>query len=128
MSHQERALEILHGGTVIPAIPLALTEDRKLDEKYQKRMIRYYLEAGSGGVAAAVHSTQFEIRDPRFNLFEPVLELVAAEIGKYEEETGKTLVRIAGACGEAAQACKEAEVAKRLGFDAVLLSPGGLVT
>ena len=126
MSHQERALEILHGGTVIPAIPLALTEDRKLDEKYQKRMIRYYLEAGSGGVAAAVHSTQFEIRDPQFNLFEPVLELVAAEISKYEAETGKTIVRIAGACGEAAQACKEAETAKRLGFDAVLLSPGGL--
>lgn len=126
MSHQERALHILHGGTVIPAIPLALTEDRKLDEKYQRRMIRYYLEAGSGGVAAAVHSTQFEIRDPRFNLFEPVLELVSAEISKYEAETGKTVVRIAGACGEAAQACKEAETAKRLGFDAVLLSPGGL--
>ena len=54
MTHQERALDILHGGTVIPAIPLALTEDRKLDEKYQRRMIRYYLEAGSGGVAAAV--------------------------------------------------------------------------
>ena len=126
MTHQERALDILHGGTVIPAIPLALTEDRKLDEKYQRRMIRYYLEAGSGGVAAAVHSTQFEIRDPQFNLFEPILQLVSDEIGKFEAETGKTIVRIAGACGEAAQACKEAETAKRLGFDAVLLSPGGL--
>ena len=126
MTHQESALEILHGGTVIPAIPLALTEDRKLDEQYQRRMIRYYLEAGSGGVAAAVHSTQFEIRDPQFNLFEPVLRIVSDEIGKYEAETGKTIVRIAGACGEAAQACKEAETAKKLGFDAILLSPGGL--
>ena len=126
MTHQTRALEILYGGTVIPAIPLALTEDRKLDEKYQRRMVRYYLEAGSGGVAAAVHSTQFEIREPQFNLFEPVLALVADEISKYEAETGKTIIRIAGACGEAAQACREAEVAKQLGFDAVLLSPGGL--
>ena len=126
MTHQERALEILQSGTVIPAIPLALTEDRKLDEKYQRRMIRYYLEAGSGGVAAAVHSTQFEIRDPQFNLFEPVLELVSDEIGKYEARTGKTIVRIAGACGEAPQACREAQTAKTLGFDAILLSPGGL--
>ena len=126
MSHQERALEILQAGTVIPAIPLALTEERKLDEKYQRRMIRYYLEAGSGGVAAAVHSTQFEIRDPQFNLFEPVLALVSDEIGKYEAETGKTIIRIAGACGGAEQACAEAEAAKRFGFDAVLLSPGGL--
>lgn len=126
MTHQERALDILQGGTVIPAIPLALTEERKLDEKYQRRMIRYYLEAGSGGVAAAVHSTQFEIRDPQFNLFEPVLEIVADEIGKYEAETGKTIIRIAGACGEVAQACKEAQTAKELGFDAILLSPGGL--
>ena len=126
MTHQERALQILQGGTVIPAIPLALTENRKLDEKYQRRMIRYYLEAGSGGVAAAVHSTQFEIRDPQHNLFEPVLELVSDEIGKYEAQTGKTIIRIAGACGEAPQACREAETAKRLGFDAILLSPGGL--
>ena len=71
-------------------------------------------------------SSRFENRDPQFNLFEPVLELVSAEISKYEEKTGKTIIRIAGACGEALQACKEAEVAKRLGFDAVLLSPGGL--
>ena len=116
MTHQTRALEILYGGTVIPAIPLALTEDRKLDEKYQRRMVRYYLEAGSGGVAAAVHSTQFEIREPQFNLFEPVLKLVADEISKYEAETGKTIVRIAGACGEAAQACREAIAA---GIDAL---------
>ena len=126
MSHQDLALNILHEGTVIPAIPLALTEERQLDEKFQRHMIRYYLEAGSGGVAAAVHSTQFEIRDPKFNLFKPVLELVVSEIKKYERETGKTIVRISGVCGETKQACQEAQVAKELGFDAVLLSPGGL--
>lgn len=126
MTHQESALKILHNGTVIPAIPLALTENRKLDEAHQRLMVRYYLEAGSGGVAAAVHSTQFEIRDPKFNLFRPVLELVASEIGAYEQETGKIIVKISGVCGETAQACAEAELAKALGFDAVLLSPGGL--
>lgn len=126
MTHQELALEILHNGTVIPAIPLALTEDRKLDKAHQRLMVRYYLEAGSGGVAAAVHSTQFEIRDPKFNLFRPVLELVASEISAYEQETGKTIVKVSGVCGETEQACTEAELTKELGFDAVLLSPGGL--
>ena len=126
MTHQERALELLHKGTVIPAIPLALTEDKRLDGTYQRRMIRYYLEAGAGGVAAAVHSTQFEIRDPKYHLFEPVLELAADEIEKFEASTGKTTIRISGICGETEQACNEAETAKRLGFDAVLLSPGGL--
>lgn len=126
MDRHEKALEILHNGTVIPAIPLALTEDRKLDETYQRHMVRYYMAAGSGGVAAAVHSTQFEIRDPEFNLFRPVLETVISEMEKFEVDTGKVLVRISGVCGETAQACAEAQLTKELGFDAVLLSPGGL--
>lgn len=126
MNRHEKALEILHNGTVIPAIPLALTQERTLDEASQRRMIRYYMAAGSGGVAAAVHSTQFEIRDPKHNLFRPVLETVVSEMEKFEAETGKVLVRISGVCGEAEQACAEAALAKELGFDAVLLSPGGL--
>lgn len=126
MNRHEKALEILHNGTVIPAIPLALTEERTLDEASQRKMIRYYMAAGSGGVAAAVHSTQFEIRDPKHNLFRPVLETVVSEMEKFEAETGKVLVRISGVCGEAEQACSEAALAKELGFDAVLLSPGGL--
>ena len=126
MNRHEKALEILHNGTVIPAIPLALTQERTLDEDSQRRMIRYYMAAGSGGVAAAVHSTQFEIRDPKHNLFRPVLETVVSEMEKFEAETGKVLVRISGVCGEAEQACAEAALAKELGFDAVLLSPGGL--
>ena len=126
MNRHEKALEILHSGTVIPAIPLALDENRKFDPATQAKLVRYYMHAGSGGVAAAVHSTQFEIRDPEHNLFRPVLETVIAEMEKYENETGKTLVRISGVCGKSEQACREALIAKELGFDAVLLSPGGL--
>lgn len=126
MNRHEKALNILHEGTVIPAIPLALNEQRRLDEDYQRRMVRYYMEAGSGGVAAAVHSTQFEIRDPKHNLFRPVLEVVIDEMQRFEERTGKTLVRIAGVCGATQRACEEAQLTKELGYDAVLLSPGGL--
>ena len=126
MNRHEKALQILHSGTVIPAIPLALNENRKFDPKAQAKMVRYYMAAGSGGVAAAVHSTQFEIRDPKHNLFQPVLETVIAEMERFEKQTGKTLVRISGVCGGIEQACREAELTKELGFDAVLLSPGGL--
>lgn len=126
MNRHDKALEILHNGTVIPAIPLALTQARKLDETYQRRMVRYYMAAGSGGVAAAVHSTQFEIRDTKHNLFRPVLETVISEMEKFEAETGKVLVRISGVCGGTEQACAEAKLARELGFDSVLLSPGGL--
>ena len=126
MNRHEKALALLKSGTVIPAIPLALDQDRKFDEKTQRRLVRYYMAAGSGGVAAAVHSTQFEIRDPEHNLFLPVLTAVISEMEKYEAETGKVLVRISGVCGDTEQACSEAKLAKELGYDAVLLSPGGL--
>lgn len=126
MNRHEKALEILQSGTVIPAIPLALTRERKFDAESQRRLVRYYMAAGSGGVAAAVHSTQFEIRNPEHNLFRPVLEAVIAEMEQFEEETGKVLVRISGICGGTEQACAEAQLAKELGYDAVLLSPGGL--
>lgn len=126
MNRHEKALQILHNGTIIPAIPLVLDENRRFDQKKQRRLVRYYLEAGAGGVAAAVHTTQFEIRDPKHQLLRPVLQAVAEEIDDFEEATGKTLVRIAGVCGESAQACEEAQLAKELNYDAVLLSPGGL--
>lgn len=122
----EKALSLLRDGTVIPAIPLVLTNDRKLNVPGQRRLIRYYLAAGAGGVAAAVHTTQFEIRDPEIGLFGPVLKIAAEEMARFEDETGKTVVRVAGVCGKIPQAVKEASLAKELGFDAVLLSPGGL--
>jgi len=126
MNRSEKIIEILQAGTVIPAIPLALDSNRKFNEKRQRVLTRYYLAAGVGGVAVAVHTTQFAIRDPKIALFEPVLKIVKEEIDAYEKETGKTIVRVAGICGPVEQAVKEAVLAKSLGFDAALLSPGGL--
>ena len=126
MTRHEIALKKLHEGTVIPANPLALDENRKFDEHRQRAVVRYYLDSGVGGLAVAVHTTQFEIRQPEHNLLEPVLKLAVDEARKYEEKTGKTIVMVAGACGKKEQAVKEAELAKSLGYDAVLLSPGGL--
>ncbi|MCL2518407.1 MAG: dihydrodipicolinate synthase family protein [Oscillospiraceae bacterium] len=113
----------LINGTFIPATPLALDDNRKFDEETQRGLIRYYLDSGVGGIATAVHSTQFEIRDPQYNLFAKVLEVVADEVNKYTKET---IVKISGVCGKVEQAVREAETAKAFGYDAALLSPGGL--
>ncbi|MFA7637514.1 MAG: dihydrodipicolinate synthase family protein [Monoglobales bacterium] len=126
MNRHEKALKILSNGTVIPATPLALTKDRKFDEKHQRLLMKYYLESGAGGIATAVHTTQFTIRDPKINLFDTILKVVVDEIEKYENATSKTIVRVAGACGPKEQAVEEAKKAKEYGYDAVLLSPGGL--
>ncbi len=126
MDRHIEALKVLAQGTVIPATPLALDENRQFDEAQQRLLTRYYLEAGSGGVATAVHSTQFEIRDPEVNLFETVIKTVSDEISKFETETGKIIVKICGVCGKAPQAVNEAKIAKSYGYDAVLLSPGGM--
>jgi dihydrodipicolinate synthase/N-acetylneuraminate lyase len=116
----------LRRGLVIPAHPLALTAARKLDERRQTALTRYYCEAGAGGVAVAVHMTQFEIRDPAIGLLRPVLELAAHAIGRHESDTGRRLVRIAGACGRTPQALADVTLARDLGYDAVLLSLGAL--
>ena len=126
MDRHEKALEILKSGTVIPATPLALDENRNFDEYSQRLLMKYYLNCGVGGIATAVHSTQFEIRDPEVQLFEPILKLVSDEIANFENKTGKVIVKVAGVCGKTEQAVKEAELAKKYGYDAVLLSPGGL--
>ena len=126
MTRHEKALKKLHEGTVIPANPLALDENRQFDEKRQRALTRYYLEAGAGGVAVGVHTTQFEIRDPKYNLLERVLTVAKEEADRFEKRTGKTVVTVAGACGKTEQAVSEAKLAKSLGYDAVLLSPGGL--
>ena len=120
------AMTAIQTGTVIPATPLALTADKKLDERGQRLLMRYFLAAGAGGIASGVHSTQFEIHDPKMGLLAPVLTVVADEVARYEAATGKIIVKIAGACGPIKQAVKEAELARKLGYDAVLLSPSGL--
>ncbi len=106
----------LHRGLVIPAHPLALTADRKLDERRQRALSRYYVSAGAGGIAVGVHTTQFAIRD--CGLLQPVLELAASE--------ASGILKIAGACGPTPQATREAELARSLGYDAVLLSLAAL--
>jgi|SRR5690606_1862079 len=115
---------LLKEGTVIPAIPLALTEERHFDEKRQRRLARYYVSTGTGGMAVAVHSTQFEIRDPEINLFETVIRVVAEEIDKAAID--RPFVKVAGICGPTSQAIQEAELALKYGYDMGLLSMGGL--
>lgn len=121
-----KAKQLLHEGTVIPAHPLALNKDRKLDEKRQRALSRYYLDAGVGGLAVGVHTTQFEIRKPDVNLFKPVLELAKEEIDNYTLRSDRTVLRIAGVIGNTYQALKEAQIAADLGYQAVLLSLASL--
>ncbi|MFA1820826.1 dihydrodipicolinate synthase family protein [Virgibacillus oceani] len=115
---------LLMEGTVIPAHPLALTEDRQLDERSQRALTNYYMDAGTGGIAVGVHTTQFEIRDPAFNLFEKVLTLAAEEVDK--KQLTHPFIKIAGICGHTEQAIYEATFAKNLGYDLGLLSFRGL--
>src|SRR5438270_4423667 len=95
--------EALHRGLVIPAMPLALTARRRLDERRQRALCRYYAAAGAGGLAVGVHTTQFAIRDPHAGLFEPVLALCAEELTRADAGRAAPLVRIAGACGATKQ-------------------------
>lgn len=114
------ALEVLRNGTVIPAHPLALTADRRLDRTRQRALSRYYLDAGAGGLAVGVHTTQFAIR--QHGLFEPVLE-IAAQTAR--EWTDRPVALVAGVVGDTPQAIQEALTARALGYDAVILNVAG---
>lgn len=116
--------QLLKKGAAIPALPLALDARRQFDPRAQRTVLRYYLDAGAGGVAVGVHSTQFAIRER--GLFEPLLAFAAEEIGRFEARAGREIIKIAGVCGPIDQAEREAETARRLGCDYALLSPGGL--
>jgi hypothetical protein len=118
--------DVLRQGTVIPAHPLALTADRRLDERRQRALTRYYIAAGAGGLAVGVHTTQFAIRDPRHRLFEPVLKLAAEEMDRADRTRTEPLIRIGGICGETVQAVQEAELLADLGYGAGLLSLAAL--
>lgn len=115
-------------GAVVPAHPLALTADRRLDERHQRCLTRYYLEAQAGGLAVGVHTTQFGIHDPAVGLLAPVLELAASEATAWQSRGGAPVTLVAGAIGDVTQAVAEAELAASLGYDAVLLSPVGGLT
>jgi len=113
-------------GQVIPAHPLALTSARRLDERRQRALTRYYAAAGAGGVAVAVHTTQFAVRDPKHGLFQPVLELAAETARELSAERTAPFLLIGGAVGNTRQAVAEAAQAAALGYHMVLLSLGAL--
>jgi len=117
-------IDLLHEGVAIPAHPLALTAERKLDEKRQRGLTRYYLASNAGGIAVGVHSTQFEIRNKEVGLFEPVLRMAMEEI--HQAKLTRPFAKIAGVVGPTDQAMKEAELAVEIGYDLALLSAGGL--
>lgn len=112
----------LDRGVVIPAHPLALDGQGRLDERRQRALSRYYIAAGAGGLAIGVHTTQFAIRDPQIGLLQPVLEIAAEEMDRADQ----SLVRIGGICGPTAQAAAEAQRLSDLGYHAGLLSLAAL--
>jgi len=124
MAVSEELRAALRRGLVIPAHPLALTAERRLDERRQTALTRYYCDAGAGGVAVGVHTTQFAIRE--VGLLEPVLRLALDAVRAHRDRTGARLVTVAGVCGPTPQAVAEAELARALGYDLGLLSLGAL--
>ncbi|MBN7786472.1 dihydrodipicolinate synthase family protein [Ponticoccus gilvus] len=116
-------LDLIQKGTVIPAHPLALDDGNNLDRIRQRALTRYYLDAGAGGLAVGVHTTQFEIRE--HGLFEPVLKACSEAA---EDWSDRPLVRIAGLVGPTEQARREAHIARDLGYHAGLISLAALKT
>jgi hypothetical protein len=112
---------VLAAGTVIPAHPLALTAERRLDPMRQRALSRYYLDAGVGGLAVGAHTTQFAIREA--GLYRPVLELAAATARDWSK---RPVALVAGICGGTEQALREADLAAGLGYHAGLLSLAAL--
>ena len=112
-------------GQVIPAHPLALNKNRKLNERYQRALTRYYLDSGVTGLAVGVHTTQFEIRDPKIGLYQPVLELAKEEMDQYERAA---VLSVAGVVGKTKEAVAEAKLARDLGYDMALLGMAAFPT
>src|ERR1700758_740434 len=109
--------KLIADGTGLPAHPLALDANRKLDKIHQRALTRYYIDAGSGGLAVGVHTTQFAIRDT--GLYRPVLELAAQTAANW---TKRPLALVAGLAGPTQQAVAEAKTALGIGYHAGLLS------
>ncbi len=116
----------LLAGLVIPAHPLALTSERKIDERRQRGLTRYYLAAGAAGLAVAVHSTQFEIHEPGSGLLRPVLEIARDEVERLRRGKAPRPVLVAGLVGRTTQAMSEANLARELGSDCGMLSLGAM--
>jgi len=118
--------EAIHHGVVIPASPLALDRERRFDEQRQRALFRYYLDAGAGGIAVGMHFTQFEIRRPGIDLYEPVLRICLEEVDAYVKRTGQPKAKIAGINGRLPEALKQAALARQLGFDYAIVSMAAL--
>jgi len=118
----------LHAGVVIPAHPLAVTATRQLDERYQRALTRYYCASGVGGLAVGVHTTQFEIHDPKVGLLAPVLELASQTIDEALRANPRPFIKVAGVIGHTEQALREAALAVDYGYHAGLLSVAALKT
>ncbi|PTQ57355.1 MAG: 4-hydroxy-tetrahydrodipicolinate synthase [Candidatus Carbobacillus altaicus] len=119
LSPEKRAR--LLDGLVIPAHPLLLTEGRALDERRQRALARYYLAAGAGGLAVGVHTTQFALHDDP-EMYARVLTIAKEVVARERPEA----LLIAGVSGSLAQAVREAELARRLGYDLALVIPNGV--
>src|ERR1700720_1508415 len=111
-----RTQRALRTGMVIPAHPLALNANRRLDERRQRALTRYYVSAGAGGLAVGVHTTQFAIREPRVGLLEPVLSLAAEEMDRADKARDVPLIRVGGICGRTEQAVAEARQLRDLKY------------
>jgi len=109
-------------GCVIPAQPLALDAERRFSFRYQRALCRYYIDAGAGGIAVGVHSTQFAIRNPEIGLFEPVLAQTSGAIDEWCAARRRKILKVSGVCGKTAQALYEANFAADHGYDCSLLS------
>lgn len=119
-------LNALADGIVIPAMPLALDAGRRFDARRQRALARYYIDAGAGGIAVGVHSTQFAIRTSGIDLLAPVLETVSQAIDQWCATRKRSVLKIAGVCGQREQALREAQLARDSGYHAVLLSLAAL--
>src|SRR5438445_11939083 len=116
-----RIRQVLARGTVIPAHPLALTAERRFDERRQRALTRYYVAARAGGLAVGVHTAQFAIREPRIGLFAPVLKLAAEGMDRADCDRAEPLIRIGGICGAILQAVPGAALLMGPGYSSWLL-------
>jgi hypothetical protein len=117
-------LEVFRKGGVIPDHPLALTKELALDERHQRALSRYYIDAGAIGLAVGSHASEYRIHEPKVGLYPPVLELAMETARDWKK--GELLVMIAGLAGRTAQAVKEAELARSLGYHIGFLSLGAM--
>lgn len=126
MSLSPEKLALIRSGVALPASPLALNASRRFDADRQRVLMRYYVDAGAGGVAVGMHFTQFEIRNPGIDLFEPVLKTCAEELDRLSISRGRPLLKVAGINGRLESAVRQTKLARDLGYDVAIVSMAAL--